>query len=120
MGWFSGRSRKNRQNGRRKNKDQSGLSYYAYIWSNAIHYQPELMALLNKRQIVSWDDMLQGWRDRYKQFPSTRTLNNILISSCIARDKDSFVKADKMIQGETERDTWPQGLNYRECQQSFQ
>ncbi|VEB58246.1 cytoplasmic protein [Salmonella enterica subsp. enterica] len=49
-----------------KNKDQSGLSYYAYIWSNAIHYQPELMALLNKRQIVSWDDMLQGWRDRYK------------------------------------------------------
>lgn len=86
---------KNRQNGRRKNKDQSGLSYYAYIWSNAIHYQPELMALLNKRQIVSWDDMLQGWRDRYKQFPSTRTLNNILISSCIARDKDSFVKADK-------------------------
>ncbi|WP_239698319.1 hypothetical protein, partial [Salmonella enterica] len=22
--------------------------------------------------------------------------------------------------GETERDTWPQGLNYRECQQSFQ
>ncbi|MCO9876589.1 cytoplasmic protein, partial [Salmonella enterica subsp. enterica serovar Give] len=47
-------------------------------------------------------------------------LNNILISSCIARDKDSFVKADKMIQGETERDTWPQGLNYRECQQSFQ
>ncbi|EBR3320242.1 DUF4034 domain-containing protein, partial [Salmonella enterica] len=103
-----------------KNKDQSGLSYYAYIWSNAIHYQPELMALLNKRQIVSWDDMLQGWRDRYKQFPSTRTLNNILISSCIARDKDSFVKADKMIQGETERDTWPQGLNYRECQQSFQ
>ncbi len=103
-----------------KNKDQSGLSYYAYIWSNAIHYQPELMALLNKRQIVSWDDMLQGWRDRYKQFPSTRTLNNILITSCIARDKDSFEKADKMIQGETERDTWPQGLNYRECQQSFQ
>lgn len=86
-----------------KNKDQSGLSYYAYIWNNAIHYQPELMALLNKRQIVSWDDMLQGWRDRYKQFPSTRTLNNILITSCIARDKDSFVKADKMIQGETER-----------------
>lgn len=102
-----------------KNKEQSGLSYYSYIWNNAIYFQPELMNLLNKRQIVSWDDMRQGWKDRYQQFPSTRTLNNILITSCIARDKDVFVKADKMIHGDTEPDTWPQGLEYRNCQRSF-
>lgn len=102
-----------------KNKNQSGFAYYSYIWSNAISFQPELMNLLNKRQIVSWDDMLQGWKDRYKQFPSTRTLNNMLITSCIARDKDAFQKADKMIKGEIEPATWPQGIEYRQCQASF-
>lgn len=101
------------------NKSQSGLSYYSYIWYNAISFQPELMMLLNKRQLISWDDMLQGWRDRYKQYPSTRTLNNILAMSCIARDKESFVKADMMIKGETEADIWPQGIEYRQCQASF-
>ncbi|WP_411900871.1 hypothetical protein [Salmonella enterica] len=85
--------------GAEKNKEQSGLSYYAYLWSNALHYQPELMALLNKRQIFSWDDMLQGWRDRYKQFPSNRQLNKILKSSCISGDKTSVVKSDQILQG---------------------
>lgn len=101
------------------NKAQSGLSYYSYIWFNAIKFQPELMTLLNKHQIVSWDDMLQGWRDRYKQYPSTRTLNNILATACIARDKEAFERADKMIQGETEPDIWPMGIEYRACQKSF-
>lgn len=73
------------------------------------------MSLLYNRKIVSWDDMLQGLRDRYKQFPSSRTLNNILISTCIAHDKKAFMKADSMIQGAIEPDIWPQGVEYQQC-----
>lgn len=98
-----------------KNKTSSGLSYYAYIWYNAFSFQPELMELLYNRQVVSWDDMLQGLRDRYKQFPSTRTLNSVLISSCIAHDKKAFMGADSMIKGEYEADIWPQGIEYQQC-----
>ncbi|WP_284884264.1 DUF4034 domain-containing protein [Citrobacter portucalensis] len=101
------------------NKNQSGLSYYSYIWFNAISFQPEFMTLLNKHEVISWDNMRQGWEDRYQQYPSTRTLNNILATACIARDKDVFLKADKMIQGQTEPDVWLQGVEYRTCQASF-
>lgn len=101
------------------NKNQSGLSYYSYIWFNAISFQPEFITLLNKHEVISWDNMRQGWEDRYQQYPSTRTLNNILATACIARDKDVFLKADKMIQGQTEPDVWPQGVEYRTCQASF-
>lgn len=98
-----------------KNKAQSGLSYYSYIWYNAFNFQPELMSLLYNRKIVSWDDMLQGLRDRYKQFPSSRTLNNVLISACIAHDQKAFMGANNMIQGEIEPDIWPQGVEYQQC-----
>lgn len=101
------------------NKNKSGLSYYSYIWFNAISFQPEFLTLLNKHEVISWDNMRQGWEDRYQQYPSTRTLNNILATACIARDKDVFLKADKMIQGQTEPDVWPQGVEYRNCQESF-
>ncbi|MEB5742670.1 DUF4034 domain-containing protein [Klebsiella aerogenes] len=101
------------------NKNQTGLSYYSYIWNNAMYDEPELISLLKNSQVVSWEDMLQGWQDRYKQYPSTRTLNSILITSCIAHNKETFLKADKMVRGEIEPDIWPQGVEYRKCKRTF-
>ncbi|MTH48338.1 DUF4034 domain-containing protein [Intestinirhabdus alba] len=97
------------------NKARSGMANYAYIWFNAISFQPEMASLLRENKIVSWNDMLQGWHDRYKQYPSTRTLNNLLISACIAQDKNAFTEADKQIQGQVEPQIWPRGLSYQKC-----
>ncbi|EDX9486766.1 DUF4034 domain-containing protein [Salmonella enterica] len=102
-----------------KNKAQSGLSYYTYIWYNALSFQPEMMNLLNKREVVSWEDMLQGFNDRYKQFPSPRTLNNFLSTACIADDKSAFMKADQQIAGKIEPQVWPRGLSYQDCKRYF-
>lgn len=103
-----------------KNKTKSGLSMYAYIWHNAFFFQPETMNLLYNKKIVSWDDMLQGWRNRYEQYHSTKILNGVLISACIAQDKETFTRTDAMINGEIEHLRWPQGITYQQCKTFFQ
>ncbi|KAA1050257.1 DUF4034 domain-containing protein [Pseudocitrobacter sp. 73] len=102
-----------------KNKTQSGLSMYAYIWHNAFFFQPDSMNLLRNKKIVSWNDLLQGWRDRYVQYHSTRTLNGVLIASCIADDKETFTRANAMIDGQVERQSWPMGVTWQQCKDYF-
>ena len=98
-----------------KTKNKSGLSLYSYIWYNAIAFQPEMMKLLYNHEVVSWDDMHKGWQDRYKQYTSTRTLTNFMVTACLAQDKAAFMEAQKLSKGEYEANLWYPGLEYNKC-----
>lgn len=101
---------------------QSGKSYYAYIWYNALAYQPELRDLLTSHKIISWEDIRQGWKDRFKQYPSEMIANNYMSMACLAKDKAAFNEGQawiKEISGSMPRYQWLNGVDYNQCNHFF-
>lgn len=101
-----------------KNEKSSGKSYYAYVWYNALSFQPDLMNLLNTHQVISWEDAKQGWKDRYKQYPVETTANHYMSMACLAKDKKAFDEGYswiKQMSGGMVRNQWLPGVDYNKC-----
>ncbi|MGG5836424.1 DUF4034 domain-containing protein [Huaxiibacter chinensis] len=101
-----------------RTKKVSGYSLYAYLWHNAFIQQPELMMLLDENKILAWDDLKQGWQDRYKQYPTNNTVTKMMSHACVAKDKNAFQQAYKLVgddYGELQQKGWLSGTNYHDC-----
>lgn len=101
-----------------KTKHKSGLAIYSYLWHNAFFSQRELTQLLFNHQIISWEDMKQGWINTLKMTPSNSILNSYLSNACLAQDKKTFEEVKPQLT-EVEPNVWVPGTSLEKCVSFF-
>lgn len=107
----------------KKTADKYGKSYYAYLWYNALQFQPEMMDLLYEHKLISWDDMKSGWHDRYKKYPGDHIANEYMTTACLASDKMAYQEGSAWVKshsGDHSRQAWLRNMDYVKCDNYFE
>lgn len=98
---------------------EDGYRVYAYVWYNAMLFEPGLQTLLKQQSVVSWPDMKRGWEARLSKYPDNWVRNGYLASACLAGDRETFKKQTSLLEDDVIPQMWPRNISFEKCQKSL-